>query len=149
MAKASFSDSPRDKLDELREEYQGYLKNDTSTRLANNVSQKAWHLIDWVFKETGRPENEKGDFREKLYPKCPALLTLHDIANEEKHGELTNPKASIKDAKTHIGAFDRSFSDDFDKTRKVIVYEDGREVNFSRIIKEAVEFWEDYFRSMT
>jgi hypothetical protein len=142
----------QDKLNNLLLKYNEYLENDISTSKAVELSVDSWHLVDWVFEEFIRPNSNLTleNFREILYPKCPSLKLMHDIANGSKHSKLTRPKASIKLTRVHDGDFsnDDFCSEDFDTSRLEIELEDGTILFFPDVIEKVIAFWKSYFQSL-
>ncbi len=141
------ADSAKNKYEEFIEEYSEYKKDDTSKYKASNLANSAWHLVDWSFEDykTIHNCNDIGKFRETLYPKCPNLKIMHDLANAKKHKELTRPKARLKNTRKHEGDFSSEFSSDFDISYLEIELENGDILNFEDEIDKVKEFWENYF----
>jgi len=140
--------SPKDKLNHLLDSYSVYLKEKTSSKLATDISTNAWHLSDWVFEEyKDKHKLTLGKFREALYLPCPSLKIMHDICNGSKHKKLSQPKASIKDTRKHLGAFSNHFSRAFDVTTLKIELEDGTVLFFEDEIQKVISFWINYFKT--
>jgi len=135
----------KDKLKLLIEEYEIYRKDLLSEKLATSLSEGAWSLADWVFAEQTK-ESDKGKFRIDLFSQCPSLLIMHDIANVSKHKVLDRPKASIKRAHKHSGAFSQAFSKEFDISCLIIEMEDGTKTYFEEEIENVISFWKTYIK---
>lgn len=150
MTKYSFDiKNSQDKLKDLLSQYEEFLLDDTSGRKALGLSISSWHMVDWIFEEFKNLHNKSTieDFRETLYPNCPSLKLMHDIATVEKHSTLSRPKANIKETRKHTGSFDSSFDDSFDTSGLEIELEDGDVLDFAEEIKKVILFWENYFKT--
>lgn len=150
MSKHSFNiQNSKDKLTLLITEYEEFIKDDTSSIKATNLSTNAWHMVDWVFEEfpTIHGLADNGAFRNTLYPRCSSLKIIHDIANGTKHKELNRPKASIKTTKERKGTFDETFDRTFDISALLIELADGSILFFLDEIKNVMDFWKDYFKN--
>lgn len=143
-------DTARDKYQEFLEEYGEYKDDVTSIIKATNLSTSAWHLIDWTFEDYKSIHNldKIVDYRETLYPTCPSLKIMHDLANAKKHKNLDRPKARLKGTKKHKGDFSRDFSFDFDITYLEIELENGTKLDFEKEIDKVKSFWDNYFANM-
>ncbi len=150
MTKYSFDiKNSRDKLKNLLSQYEEFLLDDTSVNKALELSTNSWHMTDWIFEEFKSLHSKPnlGDFRETLYPNCPSLKLMHDIANGEKHSQVSRPKANIKETRKHNGSFDSSFDDSFDTSGLEIELDDGSVLDFAEEIKKVINFWENYFKN--
>ncbi|MBC8052029.1 MAG: hypothetical protein H7Y13_03095 [Sphingobacteriaceae bacterium] len=138
-----------DKLKELLNQYEDFKQNNTSSAKAAELSTNAWHLTDWVFEEfkVVHLMLTLGDFRETLYPECPSLKIMHDIANGSKHSKVSRPKALIKETKRRIGPFSSVFSRAFSQTTLQIEMADGCILYFLDEIENVISFWKSYFES--
>lgn len=141
------TDTAKDKYQEFLEEYAEYKNDETSIKKASNLSISAWHLVDWTFKEYKLIHNltNIGEFRETLYPNCPSLKIMHDLANAQKHKILDRSKANLKNTKKHNGSFSRDFSSDFDITYLEIELKNGDKLSFEKEIDKVKDFWDGYF----
>ncbi|MEY2868291.1 MAG: hypothetical protein RIR01_715, partial [Bacteroidota bacterium] len=137
------------KFKDLLDQYEDFKNDNTSSSKATEISTNAWHIIDWIFNEFPNIHlmNSIGDFRDALYPLCPSLKIMHDIANGSKHSKVSRPKASIKKTNKHIGPFSNIFSGQFDQTHLEIEMEDGTTLYFVDEIGLVIIFWKDYFRN--
>jgi len=146
---------PLGKWFDLQEDYQDYLSDDTSSRKATHLATTCWHLIDWLFTHYVALNGPIAgfatltDYREDLYPRCPNLKLMHDIANGSKHAELSRPKSNIKDTNKKMGGFGAGFSrKDFDVSRLEIHMEDGSIIDFYDVAEDVVTFWNNYFNNV-
>jgi hypothetical protein len=141
------TDTAKDKYREFLIEYDDYKKDETSIKKASNLATTSWHLIDWAFEDFKLVHNLQniGEFRETLYPSCPSLKIMHDLANASKHKNLDRPKANLKNTERHIGAFSREFSKEFDTTYLVIELMDDTKLDFEEEIGKVKIFWDKYF----
>lgn len=138
-----------DKFKELLKQYENFKKDDTSTAKAEELSTNSWHLTDWIFEEFKNIHliSGLGDFRETLYPECPSLKNMHDIANGSKHSKVSRPKASIKETRKHFGPYSSEFSREFDQTTLEIELENGTILYFIDEIEKVIFFWRTYFKT--
>ena len=141
------TDTAKDKYQDFLEEYNEYKEDETSIKKASNLATSAWHLVDWVFEDYKSIHNldKIGEFRETLYPNCQSLIIMHDLANANKHKNLSRPKANLKNTKKHQGDFSSDFSSDFDITYLEIELENGNKLSFENEIDKVKDFWVDYF----
>jgi hypothetical protein len=137
------------KFKDLLDQYEDFRNDDTSSAKAIEVCTNAWHIIDWIFNEFPNVHlmNSIGDFRNSIYPLCPSLKIMHDIANGSKHSKVSRPKAAIKKTKKHIGPYSKVFSRVFDQTHLEIEMEDGTTLYFVDEIELVINFWKDYFNN--
>lgn len=156
-AKHSFDTrTPVTKFQDLWADYEDYLADKTSSRKATHFATTSWHLIDWLFSIYVPLEGPINGFeslhayREDLYPRCPYLKIMHDIANGSKHAELSRAKSGIKETNKIIGDFDENDfnNEDFLVTRLEIEMEDGSILDFYNVAKEVAEFWKNYFNTV-
>lgn len=143
-------DTAEERYREFIEEYAEFKNDTTSIKKASNLSSSAWHLIDWCFEDFKSTHNLKKieEFRESLYPCCPSLKIMHDIANAKKHKNLSRPKASLKNTRRHGGAFSQAFSSAFDISYLEIETENGTKLDFEKEIDKVKAFWDAYFENM-
>ncbi len=141
------TDTAKDKYQEFLEEYTEYKDDKTSVKKARNLAITAWHLVDWSFEDYKPLHNldKIGDFRQTLYPSCPSLKIMHDLANASKHKNLDRPKADLKNTEKHIGTFSHEFSKEFDTTYLAIELMDGTKLDFEEEIDKVKLFWDNYF----
>jgi hypothetical protein len=141
------TDSAKDKYREFLIEYADYKDDETSAKKACDLATTSWHLIDWAFEDYKSIHNlhSIGEFRETLYPSCPSLKIMHDLANASKHKNLDRPKANLKNTERQIGAFSREFSKEFDTTHLGIELMDGTKLDFEEEIDKVKIFWDNFF----
>lgn len=146
----SFEDkNAQDKLKDLLNQYTEFKNDHGSSAKASDLVTNAWHLIEWVFEEFQQQLQVSSitDLRETLYPLCPQLKIMHDLANGSKHSIVTRPKAPISGTSKQFGAFSSQFSNDFSKTALLIQMQDGSRLYFDDEIKIVMQFWKDYFKN--
>ncbi len=132
----------------LKEDFNDYQEDTTSSRKAINCAMTAWHLSDWIYNEfINIPSNSFSKlegFQADLKRLCPSLQIMHDITNGSKHHTLTRHKTQIDNTHLHIGPFSKVFSREFDQTSLDIEMKDGSRKYFEDEIVEVVKFWNDY-----
>ena len=123
--------------------------DDLNVDLARDCAGKAWHLCDHVFKALGSNSEFAGlrELQEHVREACPELAYLQDICIESKHAEIARYRPRIDEARVHVGAFSRGFSNDFDTSRLEIVLSGGRKVLFNDVVDRAVEFWSTFLEA--
>lgn len=141
------ADTAKDKYQEFLEEYAEFKNDETSIKKASNLANSAWHLVDWSFVDFQSIHNCNNivEFRETLFPNCPSLKIMHDLANAKKHKNLTRPKANLKNTRKHNGVFSREFSSDFDISYLEIELENETKLSFEKEIDKVKTFWDNYF----
>jgi hypothetical protein len=142
------------KLHELLEEYSEFSKEPLSERMANNLCKQSWHLTDWVFNEfiysasnLKSRDQQIGDWRNTLYPRCPSIKIIHDLAQESKHSIVTRPKDFVESIGTVESTFDYTFDFTFNDSKLVIIMQNGDSLNFRNTIAEVIDFWKSLFNS--
>lgn len=147
MNKYTFGiDSSKDKLIEILKEYEEFKLDEVNKVKAKNLSSNLWHLTDWTFKENTR-FNDLGMFRESLYTNCSSLKIFHDIANANKHSDVSKPKTNIKKTSEHIGDYSNEYCrKDFNTSRLIIELENGKILDFYKEVEKVIEFWKNYFK---
>ena len=130
------------------EDYEEFVDNRTSSRLAINCAMTAWHLVDWTYKEfEALLKPQFSDFRsyqDGLKSLCPDLKIMQDITNGTKHFAITQYESPIKTTSLHDGDFDDSFSRDFNIAMLEIEFQDGRTIYFEDVIDSVMSFWKQY-----
>lgn len=141
------TESSQDKFIEVLKEYEEFKLDEINKVKAKNLSSNLWHLTDWAFKEN-TSFNDLGLFRESLYTNCSTLKIFHDIANGNKHSDVSRPKADIKNTSHHVGDFSNDFCrKDFNTSRLTIELENGKTLDFYTEVEKAIEFWKNYFNT--
>lgn len=142
-------DTSRDKYAEFLQDYADYIQNKLEIRLAKNVANSSWHLVDWVYQENLNTHNYTniGDFRESLYSDCKSLKIMHDIANSSKHMTLSRRKSDVSSSSEYQGDFDPNDfdSDDYNVSFLQLTKDDGTSLNFEKELGKVKSFWDDYF----
>ncbi|MCR5862731.1 hypothetical protein LRS05_11530 [Flavobacterium sp. J372] len=140
-----------DLLRALLEQHSEFRGRTTSTPKALALAMFSFHLTDWVAKEHFqiRDKSELGGFRKTLYPVCPSLKIMHDIANGAKHLDLDpgRAKGQIETTTKNIGPFSNIFSKQFDQTALYIIMANGDKLYFEDEIEKVVNFWKEYFKT--
>ena len=136
-------------LQALRTAVQRFKDDDLDVDLARDCAGKAWHLCDHVFKALGSNAEfvKLTQFQDHVRAACPELAYLQDICIESKHAEIARYTPRIDEARVHVGAFSRGFSNDFDTSRLEIVLSGGRKVLFNDVVDRAVEFWSTFLEA--
>lgn len=146
MAEHSFDiNTAEDFFKKLLEDYQDFVDENTSARVAINCAMTAWHLVDWIAAEKGISDRDFTKFKEDLIAQCPSLQAMQDISNGSKHCNITKYTPRIINTKKHIGDFSNDFNNDFDITRLMIVTKDGSNMTFEDEIQNVIQFWRNYF----
>lgn len=137
--------NPPDLLYEVLEpDFEDLKQDPVSPRKALHCLVVGWHLTDWTFKSYGyKTSMSLGEYRESLYPRCPELQVLHDLATELKHFTVNRPKLEVK-TRLQPGAFSSAFSPGFDIGTLVLHYQ-GKSVNVLQVIEAVIRFWNSYF----
>lgn len=141
--------SSHDVLRALKEKAITFAKTPLDTELANQCAIDAWSLCDWVFKEHGKRfgVQKLDQFQAQMKQQCPLLSLFQDVANASKHREITKYVPRLKEAKHHVGAFDRnSFqSSAFNVSALVLVDINGSEIWFDEALNDVINHWEHFF----
>jgi len=151
MASLNFgNDSALDKFNEFLRDYKDFKLDADSIKKGTGIAISAWHLTDWVYSEFKGVSNYKdlGEFRLSLYPSCPSLKIMHDIATAAKHKTVSLPKANLKSTRKHMGAFSREFSKDFDISYLEVELDSGYRLDFEDEIDKVKVFWEEFFSKL-
>ncbi|UGS24259.1 hypothetical protein [Flavobacterium channae] len=146
MSKYNFgTNNSKQKFEDILKEYEEYKLDETNILKASNLSSNLWHLTDWTFKEQSE-YSDIGNFRDYLYTKCVSLKIFHDIANANKHKDVSRPKAKINTTKKYLGDYSNEFDrNDFDVSKLIIELEDGEILDLYDEIEKVVDFWNKYF----
>lgn len=148
MNRISFgAKNSQEKMQELVAEYNDFKEDTLNQIKVNNLCTNLWHLSDWILIEYFASMS-KADFRQDLFRQCDELKIMHDIANANKHFELSRPKARIKESRKHDGVFDRTFDFTFDISRLEIEMEDGLVLDAEKTIDKVFNFWVSYFENI-
>lgn len=134
-----------DFLDELRGTVSDLKKDPMNPRLARYAAIVAWSMCDWVYAEL-RPQLNLKAVQNDVKGKCPTLYYIQDLANTIKHRNLRKPELAQLITAEKKGSFSRGFSRGFDIVRLELVLKDGRTLWFEDVIKEVLDFWDDYLR---
>jgi hypothetical protein len=150
MTKYTFDwDSSDKKLRSLMDAFLEFRKGEPSTSTALFLASEAWHLIDWVYHEFNSIHgfHTLEQFRDYLYPGCPSLKIMHDIATASKHLTVSRPKSNITSTKRHEGTYSSIYYDNkyYDTTRLEIHSVEGDLLDFDMEIEKVINFWKSYF----
>ena len=150
MASSSFEiiDS-RGFYNKLLEDYEAFLTDTSSSRLAVNCTMTAWHLGEWIFWEFR--SSHFSSFRKvedyTLHLRTvvePDLDIMRCITNGSKHFGPPNGVAPITSTEIHDGPFSNVFSNQFDQTYLYVILNEGSEVRFEEILEKVMAFWKSY-----
>lgn len=135
---------------ELIKLHNHYESNDTSSQRALAFASAAWHLIEWVLKETNPKPSSKQleEFRKTLYSKCPYLEMMHDITNTNKHRYLSNPKSNLSLVRKQGSVFTGAFSNAFGGDSLILEMENGVKMKFVDVANQILCFWLTYYREV-
>ena len=136
-------------------DYDEFLRNRTSSRLAIHCAVGCWHLIDWVWEDILMADKslrlvidssikDHHSFRAYAKRTCPDLDIIGEIANGSKH--FATRTSTVKDSK-RAGAFQAgAFQPDaFDIARLEVELANSRRP-FADCLEAAVTFWRAFFR---
>ena len=155
MSNHSFDiQTANDFLRKLHEEYEDFQQDPLSSRHAINCALTGWHLIEWVWNDyepklklQSSSWSSLSEFRKDIKTAhCPEMAIMEGIANGSKHVAPRNT-GGIQSTELHKGGFSRGFSRDFDISRLDITLADGSRVMFDDVIKEVVDFWDQFFNT--
>jgi hypothetical protein len=139
----------RDVLNALKEKADAFEKDPLNSELANQCAIDAWSLCDWVFKDLGARLgiHTLTELQSSMRAMYPNLALLQDVANASKHKDITLYEPRLKEAKNHLGAFERgAFSPTaFNVSALVLVGKDDSEIWFDDALKDVIRHWDDYF----
>jgi len=144
--------SARDCLEDFRAKVSRYRDNDLDESLAMECAIAGWSIVDWVFDQHVQDSRWTNKERRKAFfelqktvkTECASLDLLQDIANARKHRTIEHYPRTVLIARKHGGAFDNSFSRDFDISRLVLETRD-QEFDFEDTVVSALEYWDRYF----
>lgn len=134
----------REKLRQLKADYQLLISDPLNISLAEKCCQDAWHLADWDLKDKQETNTglTKQQYRVDLYQRCPEMRILHDLSNAMKHRSLDNPKAKIQKTNIHRGAFSSSaFSKGFDVSGLQVMFDNDKQIDVDDLVKIAIDYW--------
>jgi hypothetical protein len=140
-----------DFFNKLLEDYNEFLSDEISSRIALNCAMTAWHLTDWIYNEFNNMFHNQFPtlplFQQDIKRQCPSLQIMHDLANGSKHYLLTRHQPIVKETNLHEGPFSREFSREFDTTTLEMELNDGTKIYFEDEIEKVINFWRQYFQS--
>lgn len=140
-----------DFFQKLREDYEEFCKDKTSSRVALNCAMTAWHLTEWSYNEFNQQISSQfstlASYQQGLKRQCSSLQIMHDLANGTKHYLLTRHQPVVKETNLHQGGFSSDFSRDFDISTLDIELNDGTKIYFEDEIETSINFWRQYLTS--
>jgi hypothetical protein len=129
-----------------------YLNSATS-RTAFNLANSLWSVIEWIKND---PRHDLGHLGTKaiqnlFQEKCNVLGVVHDLATHGKHYTVTRPRSGeTVNSKKLTGAvfcFNAPYGPMSEQTVDfMVVLENGEECPLKDIFKEAMDFWDVYFK---
>lgn len=145
-------------LEDLVEpDYDDFLKEPSSSRLAIHCALACWHLFEWVWEDVLEGDtslwadihdsiSDRNSFRAYALKTCPELDIMRDIANGSKHF-VAGPSSTVKDSK-RTGAFQpNAFQPDaFAIARLEVELANSRRF-FDDCLEAAMTFWRAFFRN--
>jgi len=135
----------------LTEDYNEFLANKTSSRVALNCAMTAWHLTDWAYNEYNNQLSAQfvklDMYQQDIKNRCPSMQIMHDLSNGTKHYLLTRHRPIVKRTTLHRGSFNSDFNRDFDISSLDIALIDGTKIYFEDEIQKVVDFWAQYLKS--
>ena len=137
-------------------DYDEFLQETSSSRLAIHCALVCWHLIDWVWADVLKGSTglcsaidssirNLDSFRDYAVNDCPELGIVRDIATGSKHSAAQSSR--VKDSNV-AGAFqaDAFQSDAFDIARLEVELASSTR-QFADCLEAAVTFWRAFFRN--
>ncbi len=137
-------------------DYDEFLQEPSSSRLAIHCALECWHLIEWVWADVLKGNTflcsaihssirDCNSFRAYAVKTCPELDIMREIATGSKH--FAAQSSTVKDSNL-AGAFqaDAFQSDAFDIARLEVELANSRRL-FADCLKAAVTFWRAFFRN--
>ena len=146
----SFGLTASSALQELRDAASAFLHDELNETLARECAQRAWHLCDHFFYESGATSGfpKLGSLQDHVRHACPELEYLQEICIASKHGTITRFVPSVVDTNKLDGDFCREDFDphDFNVPRLEITLSGGQKLLFDDVLDCAVSFWTQFFR---
>ena len=134
-------------------DYEEFLKEPSSSRLAIHCALGCWHLTEWVWADVLKPDTRLRSaihssirdchrFRAYAVTTCPELDIMRQIADGSKH--FGGQNSSVRDSNLAGGAFDKGFSAGFDIGRLEVELP-GEKRAFTDCLERVVAFWRAFF----
>lgn len=135
---------------ELIKLHNHYEENPTSLQRALAFASASWHLIEWVLKEVQpKPSSAQlEEFRKTLYPECPYLELMHDIANTNKHRFLSKPKSNLSSVIKQNSPFNKALTKEFGGDSLILEMDNGSRLKFTEVANQILSFWLTYYREV-
>ena len=119
--------------------WEDHTKNPRSEYYANNLAVQLNNRLEWTYTylKDADPSRLNGatsltSFREDLFTQHPALRVMYDLAEADKHRELTIPRDPPRTVTLSTDAY-------YEKDG--VLYVKHYDVPFSDVAGEAREFW--------
>lgn len=132
----------------LKEDYNEFCTEKTSSRIALNCAMTAWHLIEWIYKDYKHTLLKEvkciRDFQDEIKTLCPSLKIMQDLCNGTKHTE-GNKSSKIINTEKYEGSFDFTFDSIFDTSSLDIELSNGKKTEFTIEMQKCIDFYESYF----
>lgn len=137
-------------LEDLRKSIERFKDDDLNRDLAREISIKAWHLCDHVYRALSSNSSfaTVGELQSQVRNSCPELAYLQEICTESKHAEITKWTPQVDEARRHEGDFCREDFDhrDFDVSRLEVKLVSGSVIDFDDVINRAMDYWSQFFK---
>lgn len=133
----------------LLDDYNDYLMDVNSSRLAVNCAMTGWHLIDWVYHEFKKDDFKSlSAFKDDIKVKCKEIEILQDITLGTKHYKLTSRESALRETKLSLN--DNNEIDDYCKELNVsmfnVITKKGEMLYFNDVMQTVIIFWRKYFK---
>jgi len=137
--------------------WQDYIRNKTSLRLAANVAISSYHMVDYIARAEERTET--GSVCARAEAKCPHFGIIQQIANAFKHSERTRQsKSKTPDVITDVLQISHSHSEPFsdctffsdntgwhsDEPRITAIAPTGELHDFECCMEMVIKAWQGY-----
>ena len=136
-------------------DYEEFLKEPSSSRLAIHCALGCWHLTEWVWADVLKGNtslcsaidasirvNDFGSFCAYAVTTCSELDIMRQIADGSKH--FGGQSSTVRDSSLAGGAFDKGFSAGFDIGQLEVEMPGGKR-RFTDCLEAAVGFWRAFF----
>ena len=148
--------TPHQFFDKLIVEQKSVEANLTSARHAINAAMTAWHLLEWVWgdavkgnnnvrKKLGEPSKNIDAFRNFVLKQCPEMETMQCICEGSKH--VGGTKGSrVSSTSVHQGKFSKAYGKGFNRPRLRVENINGSIRYFDNELEAVINFWTNFFR---
>lgn len=127
----------------------------STPRAAFNLANSIWSIMDWISHDPVHQmyNSKKEDICKKFQAECPALCVLHDLATHGKHYTVSAPRSNAEVDSSDLTGAVLSFSPFGIASEHVIdflvVTDDGKNTPLIQVFQEAIDFWEQYFKTLS